>query len=37
MSSYTGAPSGGHGSNGIQKMGIDDDSEKKGCCGCVVM
>lgn len=37
MSSYTGAPSGGHGSNGVQKMGIEDDSEKKGCCGCVVM
>jgi GTPase KRas protein len=38
MSSYgSGAPSGSHGQNGIQKMGMDDDQEKKGCCGCVVM
>jgi GTPase KRas protein len=40
MSSYTGAGgnSGAHGSNGIQKMGMgDDEGEKKGCCGCVVM
>ena len=37
MSSYTGAPSGGHASNGIQKMGIEDESEKKGCCSCLVM
>lgn len=38
MSSYGGAPSGGHGQNGgIQKMGIEDDNEKKGCCGCSVM
>jgi GTPase KRas protein len=38
MSSYTGAPSGGQGSNGIQKMGVEDDGDNKGgCCGCVVM
>jgi GTPase KRas len=36
MSSYTGAPSGGP-SNGISKMEVGDDYEKKGCCGCVVM
>jgi GTPase KRas protein len=38
MSSYTGAPSGAQGQNGIAKMGVEDDSEKKGgCCGCTVM
>lgn len=38
MSSYTGAPSGAPGQNGIAKMGVEDDSEKKGgCCGCTVM
>ncbi|KAF1841273.1 ras-domain-containing protein [Cucurbitaria berberidis CBS 394.84] len=37
MSSYPGAPSGGQAQNGMGKMGVDDDSEKKGCCGCVVM
>lgn len=38
MSSYTGAPSGTQGQNGITKMGVEDDSEKKGgCCGCTVM
>jgi GTPase KRas protein len=36
MSSYTGAPPGGQ-SNGISKMGVEDDGEKNGCCGCVVM
>ncbi|KAF2871744.1 ras family-domain-containing protein [Massariosphaeria phaeospora] len=36
MSSYTGAPSGGA-PNGMGKMGVDDDHEKKSCCGCVVM
>lgn len=36
MSSYTGAPQGGQ-SNGISKMGIEDDHEKKGCCSCSVM
>ena len=38
MSSYTGAPSGGQGQNGIAKMGVEDNEEKKGgCCGCTVM
>ncbi|KAL5113414.1 RAS1 protein [Pleosporales sp. CAS-2024a] len=37
MSSYTGAPSGANASNGIQKMGVDDDSDNKGCCSCLVM
>jgi GTPase KRas protein len=37
MSAYPGAPSGGHGQNGVKQMGMDDDHEKKGCCGCVVM
>ena len=38
MSSYTGAPSGGQSQDGIAKMGVDDDTEKKGgCCGCTVM
>lgn len=37
MSSYTGAPTGDRGQNGIGKMGVEEDSEKKGCCGCVVM
>ncbi|KAF2268818.1 ras-domain-containing protein [Lojkania enalia] len=36
MSSYTGAPVGGP-PNGIKSMGVEDDSEKKGCCGCTVM
>jgi GTPase KRas protein len=36
MSSYTGAPSGGA-QNGMGKMGVEDDHEKKGCCGCTVM
>ena len=30
MSSYTGAPSGGQGQNGIAKMGVEDSEEKKG-------
>jgi len=37
MSSYTGAPSSGAGQNGIQKMGVEDEGEKKGCCSCAVM
>ncbi|KAF1923899.1 ras-domain-containing protein [Didymella exigua CBS 183.55] len=38
MSSYTGAPSGAQGQNGIAKMGVEDSEEKKGgCCGCTVM
>lgn len=38
MSSYTGATSGAQGQGGIAKMGVEDDSEKKGgCCGCAVM
>lgn len=36
MSSYTGAPAGGQ-QNGMSKMGVEEDHEKKGCCGCVVM
>jgi GTPase KRas protein len=36
MSSYTGAPSSGA-QNGISKMGVDEEHEKKGCCGCTVM
>lgn len=37
MSSYTGAP--GSNGNGPQKttFDTDDQAEKKGCCGCVVM
>jgi GTPase KRas protein len=38
MSSYTGAPgSNGLGSNGMTKIDHDDPTEKKGCCGCIVM
>ncbi len=38
MSSYTGAPSGTQNQNGVAKMGVEDDTEKKGgCCGCTVM
>lgn len=38
MSSYTGAPSGAQGQNGVNKMSVEDDTEKKGgCCGCTVM
>jgi GTPase KRas protein len=36
MSSYPGQ-SGDRQSNGISKMGVDDNSQKSGCCGCVVM
>lgn len=36
MSQYTGAPTAGQ-QNGMGKMGVEDDHEKKGCCGCVVM
>jgi GTPase KRas protein len=36
MSSYTGAPP-GNAPNGISKMGVEDDPEKTGCCGCLVM
>lgn len=37
MSSYTGASSGGQGQNGMGKLGVEEESEKKGCCGCTVM
>lgn len=36
MSSHPGQ-SGDRQMNGMSKMGVDDDREKSGCCGCVVM
>ena len=37
MSSYSGAPQHGQGTNGMKPLDHDDDAEKKGCCGCLVM
>jgi GTPase KRas protein len=36
MSSYTGATAGGP-PNGMSKMGVEEEHERKGCCGCTVM
>jgi len=36
MSSYPGQAGDRH-SNGMAKINVDDNQEKGGCCGCVVM